>query len=156
MKLTYREDKKILSFRSSQATGRWGCNIKSIISKLISRIDILSISCGITLCWMLQDHIVNIGLGNGLVLTDTNSMSETRDLWYMHVCVTREKRALCHNVYIKIWQKICYIQSIHVFKKKTFYDSFSLAKTPMAVVTGRHISCNIVTQVMYIKELQVP
>ena len=38
----------------SLAPGRCGCNIVLVIFKLISMIDILSISCKITLMWMLQ------------------------------------------------------------------------------------------------------
>ena len=47
---------------------RHGCNIKLVIFKDISRVDILSTSCEFTLSWMPQDlWFVNVGLGNGLV-----------------------------------------------------------------------------------------
>ena len=37
------------------AAGMYGCNLKLVIFKLISEIDILSISCEIILMWMPQD-----------------------------------------------------------------------------------------------------
>ena len=39
----------------SLAPGRWGCNIKLIIFKLISRIDIMGVSGEFALRWMPQD-----------------------------------------------------------------------------------------------------
>ena len=39
----------------SLVPGRFGCNLKLIIFKLTSRVDILSISCEIALSWMPQD-----------------------------------------------------------------------------------------------------
>ena len=42
---------------NSLAPGRCGCNLKLVIFKLTSRVDILSISCEIALRWMTQDFI---------------------------------------------------------------------------------------------------
>ena len=40
---------------NSLVPGRWGCNLKLVIFKLTSRVDILSFSCEIALRWMPQD-----------------------------------------------------------------------------------------------------
>ena len=42
---------------NSLAPGRYGCNLKLVIFKLISRVDILKISCEVAIRWMLQDLI---------------------------------------------------------------------------------------------------
>ena len=42
---------------NSMVPGRWGCNLKLVISKLIWKINSLSISREIALRWMLQDLI---------------------------------------------------------------------------------------------------
>ena len=44
----------------SLASGRWGYNLKSIIFKHISRIDVLSISCEIAFRWMPQELTDNM------------------------------------------------------------------------------------------------
>ena len=49
--------------------GRYSCNIKVVIFKGISGKDILSISYEIGFRWMSQCWSVNIGSGNGLVLS---------------------------------------------------------------------------------------
>ena len=64
---------------NSLTPGRCGCNLKSVMFKLISRIDILSISCEIAPRWMPQDLIwwlVNIGSGNGLVPSGNKPLPE--------------------------------------------------------------------------------
>ena len=55
---------------SSLSPERCSCNLEIVIFKLISRMNILSISCEIVLIWMpqdLTDDKINIGSGNGFV-----------------------------------------------------------------------------------------
>ena len=45
-----------LCWVNSLVPGIWGCNLKLVIFKLMSRVDILSISCKIAFRWMPQDY----------------------------------------------------------------------------------------------------
>ena len=69
------------------ASGSCACKIKWVIFKLISRIDISCISFEIALRWMPKTHwlLVNIGSGNGLVLSGNKPLPEPM---LTRICVT--------------------------------------------------------------------
>ena len=64
-----------ISFFKSLASGWCGCNFKLLIFKLVWRIDILSLSCVISLRWP-HWWLVNIGLGNNLVPSGNKPLLE--------------------------------------------------------------------------------
>ena len=74
------------SWVNSRAHGKCDYNLQSVIFKLISRIDILGISCEIVLRWIPEFHwwLVNIGSGNGLVLSGNKPWPE---LMLTQICV---------------------------------------------------------------------
>ena len=58
---------EVWGYINSLTPGRCSCNLKLIIFKLMSRIDVLSLSCEIVLRWMPHWWFIKIGSDNGLV-----------------------------------------------------------------------------------------
>ena len=77
----------------SLAPGKCGCNVKSVIFILLSRIDFLSISCGITLRWMSEaltnDLSALVQVMDWCLMAPSHYLSQCWPSSVLPYCVTR-------------------------------------------------------------------
>ena len=153
----------------SLAPGRFACNFREIIFKLIWVVDGWGISCETALTWLsldLIDNKSNIGSGNGLVPSGNKPLTEPMLKFY--ITIWRNSATMCHQVmrmrgqtdqhvamgytqnmkkkkinYIHIQShvKICYVSSNQWFYNYIFNDKSGIEKPNSTTPVTFHWNC---------------